>query len=315
ELVKQFLFFAREKEASAGQVLLVPIFKEALRFLRSALPAHVELVQEIPSAPLTILAAPLQIYLVIVGLGAWALEPLKDEGGVLEVTLNEAAFGIGDAGRRTGPWARLTVGHRRPFAGRDATRPSVDAGRVSWGRFTENGLAVLFSVVEANLGQVRMERLGEEGESWHVYFPLVEVPEEEREAIPVRDSSSRGCVLFIDKEPDLVEVASEMLRTLGYTVVAKTSCQAGLDAFRASPEAFDVVMASQFMSGMLGTELTVLLRKIRPGLPVVLSVGFDDAGFIEEARRAGVRKVLTQPVSMKDYEKALDQVLGNVRGT
>jgi FixJ family two-component response regulator len=70
------------------------------------------------------------------------------------------------------------------------------------------------------------------------------------------------------------------------------------------------VIADEMMPGMSGTELAVLLRRRRAGLPVVLVSGYTGPMLAERALGAGITEILKKPVQSRDLAAALARALG-----
>ena len=62
-------------------------------------------------------------------------------------------------------------------------------------------------------------------------------------------------VMIVDDEPALVALAEEMLAGLGYEPVGFESSDLALQAFRARPERFDLVLTDEAMPDLVGTAL------------------------------------------------------------
>ncbi len=62
----------------------------------------------------------------------------------------------------------------------------------------------------------------------------------------------------------LVALAEEMLAELGYEPVGFDSSSAALQAFRAEPQRFDLILTDEAMPDLVGTELAREIRQIRP---------------------------------------------------
>jgi len=87
-------------------------------------------------------------------------------------------------------------------------------------------------------------------------------------------------------------VSAKLLERAGYRVSVFSDPELALDALRAAPEAYDVVVTDFNMSGRNGLEVVRELAAIRPGLPVVLSSGYFDDALVAAARALGVRHLL-----------------------
>ncbi len=146
------------------------------------------------------------------------------------------------------------------------------------------------------------------GTTFTVFLPLT------TQAPPEAETSEKiigqgQVVLAVDDEEEVLAALEEMLAALGYEPVGHSSSRAALEAFRADPKRFDAVVSDEVMPELTGTQLVVELRKLRPGIPVVIATGFGGPGFETRALAAGVNRVLRKPYRMSDIGDALGTVL------
>jgi CheY-like chemotaxis protein len=62
-------------------------------------------------------------------------------------------------------------------------------------------------------------------------------------------------IMIVDDEPALVALAEETLADLGYEPLGFSSSLAALQAFRAQPMRFDLILTDETMPDLTGTEL------------------------------------------------------------
>jgi PAS domain S-box-containing protein len=90
DLVGQILAFSRREDIQERRpVKIAPIVKEALRLLRPALPATIDVRQEITGDLGMVLADPTQIHQVVVNLCTNAAHALREQVGVIEIGLTQ----------------------------------------------------------------------------------------------------------------------------------------------------------------------------------------------------------------------------------
>ena len=116
-------------------------------------------------------------------------------------------------------------------------------------------------------------------------------------------------ILFVDDEAMLVNLGQELLKRLGYTVTGHTNSVEALNAFRAAPHQFDLVITDQTMPTMTGEALVKALRDIRPDLPIVLCTGFSYAMTRDKAAALGIDAFLLKPLVAHDLGHTIRQVL------
>ena len=98
--------------------------------------------------------------------------------------------------------------------------------------------------------------------------PVVEI--ESRDAIPHGVES----ILFIDDEQPIADMMGTMLGRVGYQVKTITNPVEALELFKSNPDAFDLVITDMTMPKMTGIQLAEKLKRIRMGIPVVISTGY-----------------------------------------
>ena len=113
----------------------------------------------------------------------------------------------------------------------------------------------------------------------------------------------------------IIEMEQNMLERLGYKVTSRSSSIEALEAFRAAPDKFDIVITDMQMPNMSGDELSVELNKILPDIPVLLCTGFSET--ISEARAVamGINGFLLKPIVRKDLAHKIREVLDNNKAT
>jgi PAS domain S-box-containing protein len=92
DLVTQILTFSRKADREKVPVLLTPIVKEAVKFLRASLPATIEIKQKLEAAYVIIMADPTQMHQVLMNLVTNAGHAMKGTDGVLEIGLREVVM-------------------------------------------------------------------------------------------------------------------------------------------------------------------------------------------------------------------------------
>jgi DNA-binding NtrC family response regulator len=113
----------------------------------------------------------------------------------------------------------------------------------------------------------------------------------------------------VDDEEEILIMEKEMLGRLGYKVTSRISSIEALEAFKANPDKFDVVLTDMAMPNMAGDKLSKELSKIRSDIPVVLCTGFSETMSKEKAASLGINGFLQKPIMMKDLSHKIREVL------
>jgi len=321
DLVGQIRAFSRQREHEQKPVRISSIIKEALGLLRPSLPTTIEIRQNIQTESDTVLADPSQIHQVLMNLCTNAAHAMREKGGVLELTLEEVDLDTHDVasypGLTTGAYVRLSVSDTGHGMNRRVMKRIFDPYFTTKekGVGTGLGLAVVDGIVKTHGGAITAYSEPEKGATFHVYLPRIEHPEAAVEAEGIEPfPTGHERILFVDDEKVLVDIGKQMLERLGYQVTARTSSTEALEAFRAQPEKFDLVITDQTMPNMTGETLAKELTQIRPDIPVILCTGYSEIPSESKLGASAIRDVVRKPIIVREMANTIRRVLDKSEG-
>jgi len=316
DLVSQILSFSRQARVEKEAINIVPLVKEALKLLKSVLPATVQIRQDINNAVGLIMADPTQIHQIVMNLCTNASHAMEDGGGILTIDLSREEVQdrrmVGNQKLEKGLYVKLTVidtGHgieeemqKRIFEPFFTTKEKTVG--------TGMGLAVVHGIMEEYGGAIGVHSTLGKGTRFELFFPLVERDSVKKESGIVPDlKKGDGHILFVDDEEDLVEMGEKILAFLGYTVTSYASSTDALEFFRVQAESIDLVITDQTMPGMTGVEFAKRLLEIRKGIPIILCTGYSTVVSEDTAKKAGVSEFLLKPLSIHQLSDTVYKVL------
>ena len=315
DLVKQILAFSRQGEQEIKPIRLQPIVKEAFKLLRSSIPATIA-IQEIVDADCGVAAAdPTQVHQIVMNLATNAYQAMEETGGTLTIRLEETRLQPGETDLPDlppGRYAFLAVTDTGMGIDADALEKIFDPYFTTKGpgKGTGLGLSVVQGIVKRCNGDIRVLSHPGRGTEVQIYLPIIEPHAEERpeeQDKPIEGGTER--ILLVDDEAAIVTMEQQMLERLGYTVSIRTGSLEALEAFKADPQGFDLVVTDMTMPNMTGVQLAAELKKIRPGIPVVLCTGFSYQVNAEKSRALGIEGFVMKPIIMKEIAAVIRQVL------
>ncbi len=178
------------------------------------------------------------------------------------------------------------------------------------------GLATVHGIVHEQRGHIVVENRAQCGSRFRILLPplvptVAAVPAlvQNPPAAPGRRSPLKGRVMIVDDEAPVADFMRELLQGWGLQAVSITSPHTALQAFRADPEAFDVVITDLAMPGTTGFAFARELLSRQPGLPVVLYTGHIDPIAQREIESAGIRALLAKPVDPDQLHGLLKTLL------
>jgi len=315
DMVKQILTFSRKGEKVRKPVLLNEIVNEALRLVRSTLPTTIEIKSNISEKLNPVMANPTQIHQVIMNICTNAGHAMRDDGGVLEITLSEL-----EPDCQLNERLDLQPGCYQVLVFKDngSGIPNEITNRIFEPYFTTKkgegtgmGLAVVHGIIKNHGGGITVQSQPGKGSTFCVYLPVAmgeKVPDMiQMDNIP----GGKERLLYVDDEAHLAEMGKQMLAMLGYRVDSRTSSIEALEAFRSSPDKFSLVITDQTMPNMTGIQFARELKKIRKDIPIILCTGFSESVNEENFKNQGIDAFVMKPIIRKEIAKVIRDVIEN----
>jgi PAS domain S-box-containing protein len=318
DLVNQILTFSREGELELKPLQIGLVLKEVIRMLRSSLPTTIEIRQDISPKGDLVLADPTRIHQVVMNLATNAAHAMKKKGGVLAFHLERENLNASKVAShpdlKPGPYLKLSVSDTGC-----GIEPSI-IGKIFDPFFTTKprgegsglGLAVAYGIARNLGGTITVESKLETGSVFSFLLPRIEsnVVEKPEKIQPLAQGKER--ILLVDDDKGLVHGNCEALRRLGYEVTAKYGSLEALEAFKAEPEYFDLVITDQTMPRMTGSQLAQEMIKIKPDVSIMLCTGFSHSVTEEKAKAIGIKKFLMKPVILREMSQSIRDILDTV---
>ncbi|MFH2064905.1 MAG: PAS domain S-box protein [Pseudomonadota bacterium] len=312
-LVDQILTFSREAITEKKPLEFGIIIKETLKMLRSVIPATINITQYIPTDIGMVMADPAQLQQMVVNLINNAVDAMKENGGDLEITLEQIEVEESPAGFDVEPGEYIQLRIKDTGKG---IRPK-NLKRIFDPFFTtrksENrtglGLSVVHGIVSVNNGFIKVDNEEGIGTVFSVFFPRVKEME-----VPVKQEmadelAGTGKILFVDDEPALIDAGKRLLQRLGYEVITAESGMKAHELFCRNPESFDLVITDTTMPNMTGIELSKELHAVRPDLPIIVCSGFSELISAEIASEMGIQAYIMKPFIRQEMADAIRKVL------
>jgi PAS domain S-box-containing protein len=314
-LVDRILAFSRSGIGERVPLHVQSVVEETLALLAASLPTEVRLETRLDAAYTAVVGDATQLHQVTMNLCTNAMQAME-QGGVLTVVLERVAVDL----RRllshgtlpAGLYVCLSVSDTGsgipPAVLERMFDPFFTTKRVGDG--TGLGLALVNGIVADLGGAIDVATQIDVGSTFTIWLPATgEMPVQPAAPTDVLPRGNGETVMIIDDERALVALAEETLAQLGYEPVGFDSSVAALQAFRAEPERFDLVLTDETMPDLTGTELAREIRLLRPEISIILMSGYGGAQLSERAHAAGVIDVLRKPLVRRAIAEPLARAL------
>jgi two-component system, cell cycle sensor histidine kinase and response regulator CckA len=171
------------------------------------------------------------------------------------------------------------------------------------------GLTEAYSIVHKHGGNINVYSEVDKGTTINVYFPVsgsqfIAIDEFVEEV-----SLESETILLVDDENVAIEVAGEMLEKLGYKTIIANNGQEAIDIYRTRQEQIDMVLLDMVMPDLDGGATYDFLKKLNPGIKVLLASGYGRDDRITAVLKRGCDGFVQKPFTLKQLSHKIKSIL------
>ncbi len=119
-----------------------------------------------------------------------------------------------------------------------------------------------------------------------------------------------GTVLVVDDEPLVSELASDILRRFGYSVLSASAGEEAVKLYRQKSQEIIAVVLDIAMPGMDGREVFQRIRAINPEVKVVVSSGYSHDRDADELLEQGASGFVQKPYRIAELIRVVNETVG-----
>lgn len=116
---------------------------------------------------------------------------------------------------------------------------------------------------------------------------------------PDAECHGSGTVFFIDDEEDMREMVKRVLEHYGYQIKLASNGQEALHIFEKEHKHIDLVFMDMTMPKLNGLETFTAMRKIDPGIPIIMTSGYSEVNLADKWPELGMNGFLRKPCDLK----------------
>ncbi|MDH5639708.1 MAG: PAS domain-containing protein [Nitrospira sp.] len=315
ELVHQLVMFSRQTTPTRHSISVPLLVRESVKLLRSTIPSWIELNEQITASTGSIEVDETEMRRMLIILMIGAVQAMHNVSGVVGIELRDVELStdmatasgripagrylclrVKDSGEKLEPQTVTTFNTTL-----DATNSHVEARAI--------GLSVARDIAAAHGGVMTVDSRVGLGTTVSVYLPMPMVcpplVSNEEASLP----RGHEGILLVTAEESSAKRGRNMLQSLGYYTVVRTSAASARAAFNLAPRHFDLLIVDQTLSDMTGDQLARECRRLRPDLPVILCIGSEDALSVERAHSLGIAELMPRPFVLHESAYVIRRVL------
>jgi PAS domain S-box-containing protein len=167
------------------------------------------------------------------------------------------------------------------------------------GKGTGLGLSQVYGFIAQSGGEVVLHSHVGVGTTVSIYLPGLDAPVKAVEAIEMES------VLIVEDEADLMDVASELFRSMGYEVITASNSTDALDILQRKAH-IDILFTDVMMpNGLNGIELARFAAKRYPSMKIILASGYTLPSLRAQYDDIDKFPFMSKPYRMSDLAKKL----------
>jgi PAS domain S-box-containing protein len=318
-LTRQLLAFSRKQVLEPKPVDLNVLVGGVAPMLRRLIGEHIELVIVPGSGLGHVMADPGYVEQVVMNLIVNARDAMPDGGMVkIETASRDVQDVTHHAQGQVPPGRYVTLSVRDAGCGMDP----LTLARIfepffttkEPGKGTGLGLSTVHGIVHQSRGHIGVDSAVGRGTTFTIYLPqiteavaTVETPSGSRQEM-MRGTET---VLLVEDDEEVRALASEILKTCGYTVLDTGDPLEGLTIGDQRKGSIDLLLTDMVMPAMRGSELAQRLNATCPGLRVLYMSGYTDEMIATAGADEPARAFLHKPFSPHELATRVREVLAH----
>jgi len=173
------------------------------------------------------------------------------------------------------------------------------------------GLANALGFMRGIGGGITLSSQQHQGSTFCFYFPCVKDSSKQPAAASKKSRKQTRCemILVIEDEEMVRFITRSLLENFNYKVLEAESGGKALEILSALKEQIDLVICDLVMPDMDGWQTLEELRKIAPGIPVILASGYDQDYIMRGEHQQQPQAFLRKPYNSIGLQQAIEQAL------
>lgn len=318
DLTRQMLAYSGKGAFELREVDLGDLVRTNAELLRTSIPRTISMLVETAGEVPPIKADPGQIQQVVMNLITNAAESMGQNPGLIAINT-----GVDDYDS-----AALDQSHleEKPAAGRFVWLEVCDNGcgmdeqtrqRLFEPFFTTKftgrglGMAAVQGIVRSHHGAIFLESTVGSGTRFRVLFPAVIHQQSATTERPAETAIlGHGLVLVADDEDMVRDFCAICIEQLGYKVLPAADGREALELFLAHEEEIVLAILDLTMPQMDGVATFHELRRLRPGLKVIISSGYGEQNIAEQFPTEKPHAFIQKPFAVKILQELIGEIIG-----
>ena len=171
------------------------------------------------------------------------------------------------------------------------------------------GMAVVWGTVKDHNGYIDVLSTEGKGSTFTLYFPVTRKSVEEKSEISLKDFMGKGeAILVVDDVEEQRQIASGMLKELGYSVASVSSGEEAVEYLKTNKA--DLLVLDMIMDpGMDGLDTYKKILETHPGQKAIIASGFSETNRAKKLQHLGAGAYIRKPFLLEKIGLAVKEEL------
>ena len=316
DIVRQVLAFGRGVKGDRILVQLRHVVKEVVKIAGGTLPKSIRIKTDLPRELWTVLADPTQMHQVLMNMLVNARDAMPG-GGTLtlsaeNITLDENESRM-NLEAKPGTYVSIVITDTGTGIPSDIQEkifePFFTTKEIGMG--TGLGLSTSLAIVKSHGGFIDLQSEPGKGTTFRIYIPSTGTDSVGAAADEVVDlpMGHDEPILIIDDEAAVREITKETLEAHGYKAMTASDGAEGVAIFAENKKDIKLVITDVMMPVMDGAAAVLALKRISPGVKIIVTSGLASRGHIKPPPESSVQAFLNKPYTAEALLKAVAAAL------
>lgn len=168
------------------------------------------------------------------------------------------------------------------------------------GQGTGLGLASVYGIIKNHAGFIGVESEVGKGTTFTLLLPATQRKLAEEKTPTAVVEHGTGTILVVDDEEEIVNICARLLKKFGYEVLTAAGGKQAVELVRQHGAEISVVILDMTMPEMSGRQTYEAMRKLRPGIKVLLCSGSSIEGHAQQLLDRGCSGFIQKPFEAAD---------------
>lgn len=314
ELTRNLLAYSRKAKFVTRLTDIHEPILEAVSLLERTIDKQITIKTELKASPSQVTGDPTLLQNAVMNLGINARDAMPD-GGIIRlktenVVLDEHYCST-HPGLSPGDYIEIEVSDT------GAGIPADIMARIfepffttkKFGQGTGLGLAAVYGTVKEHRGDITVYSESGRGTVFKLFLPVDNSTGEHSATQTEQPVTGSGCILLIDDEAIIRNIAQAQLTHLGYEVLIAEDGESGIDIFRLEKNRISLVILDLVMPKISGQETLRRLLEIDPAVKVLVASGFNYHEDENKLPGPGAAGFIQKPFQLLRLSRAVAEVM------